>query len=142
MKPALTAITATLRKPDTCEGNAVIRTVSMMQPYLFPYLGYFQLIAHSDAFVLGDDLQYVKASWINRNRVLVNGQARTIAWRRSRPYSSITLRQRSSAADVRAGGVPARGRSRAMRLVSHADGPADPSGRSRGYWKPCERTRE
>lgn len=40
----------------------MLRTVSMMQPYLFPYLGYFQLIATSDVFVLGDDLQYVRGS--------------------------------------------------------------------------------
>ncbi|TCD21427.1 hypothetical protein E0D86_12515 [Pseudomonas sp. IC_126] len=58
----------------------MLRTAAMMQPYLFPYLGYFQLIAHSDAFVLGDDLQYVKASWINRNRVLVNGQPKLITF--------------------------------------------------------------
>nr|MBF0681998.1 WbqC family protein [Pseudomonas sp.] len=58
----------------------MLRNVAMMQPYLFPYLGYFQLIAHSDAFVLGDDLQYVKASWINRNRVLVNGQPKLITF--------------------------------------------------------------
>ncbi len=50
------------------------KTVAMMQPYLFPYLGYFQLIATSDAFVLGDNLQYVRGSWINRNRILVGGQ--------------------------------------------------------------------
>lgn len=56
------------------------RTVAMMQPYLFPYLGYFQLINASDTFVLGDDLQYVKGSWINRNRVLVNGQPKLITF--------------------------------------------------------------
>ncbi|MFC3607424.1 WbqC family protein [Stutzerimonas tarimensis] len=50
------------------------KVVSLMQPYLFPYLGYFQLIAASDAFVLGDDLQYAKGSWINRNRLLVDGR--------------------------------------------------------------------
>lgn len=55
-------------------------TAAMMQPYLFPYLGYFQLIARSDVFVLGDDLQYVKGSWINRNRVLVNGQPQLITF--------------------------------------------------------------
>ena len=58
----------------------MFRTVSMMQPYLFPYLGYFQLIACSDAFVLGDDLQYVKASWINRNRILVGGEPKWLTF--------------------------------------------------------------
>lgn len=52
----------------------------MMQPYLFPYLGYFQLIAAVDVFVLGDDLQYVKESWINRNRILMNGTDRLISF--------------------------------------------------------------
>lgn len=56
------------------------RTVAMMQPYLFPYLGYFQLIARSDVFVLGDDLQYVRGSWINRNRILVNGQPKLVTF--------------------------------------------------------------
>jgi hypothetical protein len=58
----------------------MLRTAAMMQPYLFPYLGYFQLIARSDSFVLGDDLQYVKSSWINRNRILVNGQPTLITF--------------------------------------------------------------
>lgn len=56
------------------------KKVGMMQPYLFPYLGYFQLISAVDAFVLGDDLQYVKESWINRNRILMNGQPRLISF--------------------------------------------------------------
>lgn len=58
----------------------MLRTIGAMQPYLFPYLGYFQLIATSDAFVLGDELQYVKSSWINRNRVLCNGQPKLISF--------------------------------------------------------------
>ena len=44
-----------------------------MQPYFFPYLGYFQLLAHVDVFVVHDDTQYVKQSWINRNRILEHG---------------------------------------------------------------------
>ena len=72
----------------------MLRTVSLMQPYLFPYLGYFQLIARSDVFVLGDDLQYVKASWINRNRVLVNGQPNLITFplRKGEQQDSINQR--------------------------------------------------
>ena len=49
------------------------RSVAVMQPYFFPYLGYFQLLAHVDVFVVYDDTQYVKQSWINRNRILEHG---------------------------------------------------------------------
>jgi hypothetical protein len=50
------------------------KRIAQMQPYVFPYLGYFQLIAGVDEFVLLDNLQYVKQSWINRNRILLNGK--------------------------------------------------------------------
>ena len=43
---------------------------SAMQPYFFPYIGYFQLIAQSDIFVFRDEVQYIKGGWINRNRIL------------------------------------------------------------------------
>lgn len=46
--------------------------VAIMQPYLLPYLGYFQLIGLAGEFVLHDDVQYIKGGWINRNRMLVN----------------------------------------------------------------------
>lgn len=46
--------------------------VAVMQPYLFPYIGYFQLISAADIFVLYDDVTYIKQGWINRNRILVN----------------------------------------------------------------------
>jgi hypothetical protein len=44
--------------------------VSIMQPYFFPYMGYFQLMAASDVFVGHDNVQYIKGGWINRNRAL------------------------------------------------------------------------
>ena len=44
--------------------------VSIMQPYFFPYLGYFQLIKNADRFILFDDVQYIRHGWINRNRTL------------------------------------------------------------------------
>jgi len=43
-----------------------------MQPYFFPYLGYFQLIQSVDQFVLYDNVQFARG-WINRNRYLING---------------------------------------------------------------------
>ncbi len=41
-----------------------------MQPYFFPYIGYFQLINSVDEFVIYDNIQYTKSGWINRNRIL------------------------------------------------------------------------
>lgn len=41
-----------------------------MQPYFFPYLGYFQLINAVDEFILLDDVTYIKGGWINRNHIL------------------------------------------------------------------------
>lgn len=38
-----------------------------MQPYLYPYRGYFDLIASVDKFVIYDDAKYMKGGWINRN---------------------------------------------------------------------------
>lgn len=43
-----------------------------MQPYFFPYIGYFQLIAAADLFIMYDNIKYVKKGWINRNRMLLN----------------------------------------------------------------------
>jgi len=45
-----------------------------MQPYLFPYIGYFQLMNLADTFVVYDDVQYIKGGWINRNNILVSGE--------------------------------------------------------------------
>ena len=45
-----------------------------MQPYFFPYAGYFQLAASVDKFVLFDDVNFINRGWINRNRILVSGK--------------------------------------------------------------------
>jgi len=50
-------------------------TLGIMQPYFFPYIGYFQLLAAVDRFVIYDDVTFIKQGWINRNRVLINGEA-------------------------------------------------------------------
>lgn len=53
------------------------RVISVMQPYLFPYIGYFQLLHISDVFVFYDDVTFIKQGWINRNRIMVNGNSNT-----------------------------------------------------------------
>ena len=44
--------------------------LGIMQPYFFPYLGHFSLIAASDEWIVFDVTQYTPKSWMNRNRVL------------------------------------------------------------------------
>jgi hypothetical protein len=45
----------------------------MNQPYLFPYLGFYQLVGAVDRFIIYDNLNYIQYGWINRNRFLVVG---------------------------------------------------------------------
>lgn len=49
-------------------------TVAVMQPYVFPYLGYYQLVHAADHFVFYDDVQFMKGGWVNRNRISNQGQ--------------------------------------------------------------------
>jgi len=51
--------------------------LAIMQPYLFPYIGYFQLMAAVDKFVVYDDVNFINRGWVNRNRILLNGAAHT-----------------------------------------------------------------
>jgi hypothetical protein len=48
--------------------------LAIMQPYIFPYIGYFQLINAVDKFVIYDDVNFIKQGWINRNNILVQGK--------------------------------------------------------------------
>lgn len=49
-------------------------TLAIMQPYFLPYIGYMQLMKAVDAFVLYDDVAFINRGWINRNKLLINGQ--------------------------------------------------------------------
>ena len=55
-----------------------IMKVAIMQPYIFPYIGYFQLIQAVDKFIFYDDVNFIKKGWINRNQILINNQAHLI----------------------------------------------------------------
>lgn len=53
-------------------------SLAVMQPYFFPYIGYFQLLEAVDTFVFYDDVDFIKNGWINRNKILINGKAKYI----------------------------------------------------------------
>lgn len=53
--------------------------VGIMQPYFFPYIGYWQLISLVDRYVIYDDVNYIKGGWINRNQILMNGKPKMIS---------------------------------------------------------------
>lgn len=52
--------------------------LAIMQPYFFPYIGYFKLISEVDKFVFLDDVNYINRGWINRNRLFLAGEIRYI----------------------------------------------------------------
>ncbi len=49
--------------------------LGIMQPYFFPYIGYWQLMNAVDRYVIYDDVNFIKGGWINRNQILLNGDA-------------------------------------------------------------------
>lgn len=74
--------------------------LAIMQPYLFPYLGYFQLIGAVDAFVVYDDVNYIKGGWINRNYILAQSDRQRITLPLSGASSNLMINQ------VEVGGRP------------------------------------
>lgn len=45
---------------------------SIMQPYFFPYIGYYQLIDQASSFIVLDDVNFIKKGYINRNQIEIN----------------------------------------------------------------------
>ena len=63
-----------------------MKILAIMQPYFFPYIGYWQLIHAVDRFVIFDDVNYITRGWVNRNRLLINSEP---------TYITVPLRQAS-----------------------------------------------
>lgn len=59
----------------------------IMQPYFFPYLGYWQMLNAADNFVLYDDVNYIKNGWINRNNLLFNDSPHLFTLSLNKPSS-------------------------------------------------------
>jgi hypothetical protein len=66
--------------------------LAVMQPYLFPYIGFYSLAASVDALVLRDTAQFPKGGWVNRNRM---------EYRHGVDWFTIPLEQSHSAAQIR-----------------------------------------
>ena len=52
--------------------------LGIMQPYFFPYIGYYQLINAVDKYIILDDVNFIKGGWINRNRILIHKEPKYI----------------------------------------------------------------
>jgi hypothetical protein len=73
--------------------------LGIMQPYFMPYIGYFQLIAAVDQFIVYDNIKYTKKGWINRNRMLQNGQDAVFSLSLKKDSDSLDVVQRELASD-------------------------------------------
>lgn len=71
-----------------------------MQPYYIPYIGYFQLIAAVDIFIIYDNVKYTKKGWINRNRILLNGRDSVVSLPLKSGSDSFNVVQRELASNV------------------------------------------
>jgi hypothetical protein len=73
------------------------KSIAIMQPYFFPYLGYWQLMASVDEFVVYDDIQFIKKGWIHRNRYLAGGkdQMLTLPLKKDSDYLDVFERRLS-----------------------------------------------
>ena len=70
-----------------------------MQPYFVPYIGYWQLLAAVDRFVVYDNIEYTKKGWINRNRFLRNGGDAPFTLPLKKGSDFLHVRERSLADD-------------------------------------------
>ena len=70
-----------------------------MQPYFFPYIGYFQLIAAVDLFVVYDNIKYTKKGWISRNRILQNGKDVMLSLSLKKDSDYLDIRDRQLVSD-------------------------------------------
>lgn len=74
---------------------------AIMQPYFFPYIGYFQLIHAVNQFIVYDNIQYTKKGWINRNRFLQDGSDALFSVPLKKDSDFLDIKDREIAADFK-----------------------------------------
>jgi hypothetical protein len=68
-------------------------TVAIMQPYFFPYAGYFRLFAASDLFVIYDCVQFPRRGWVHRNKLIdTSGEPRWLTLPLEKAPQSVLIR--------------------------------------------------
>lgn len=72
-----------------------------MQPYFLPYIGYYQLMAAVDLFIVYDNIKYTKKGWINRNRMLQNGADAMFSIPLKNDSDALDIRERQIAVDFK-----------------------------------------
>jgi hypothetical protein len=77
------------------------KKLGVMQPYFLPYIGYFQLIAAVDVFVVYDNIKYTKKGWINRNRMLRNGSDAVFSLPLIKDSDALCIVERSLSSDFK-----------------------------------------
>jgi hypothetical protein len=78
-----------------------MKSLAIMQPYFFPYIGYFQLINAADLFIAYDNIKYTKKGWINRNRILQDGKDVVFSIPLRKDSDSLDIRNREISADFK-----------------------------------------
>ena len=66
--------------------------VAIMQPYVFPYIGYMNLVNASDKFVFYDDVHFIKRWWINRNRIILGRDPYRFTIPLKRPSQNVLIK--------------------------------------------------
>jgi hypothetical protein len=75
--------------------GTVGKKVAIMQPYFFPYIGYFQLISNVDNFIVYDEIQFSKQSWVTRNYIMdSNGSRKQIGLSVKRDSDYLNINER------------------------------------------------
>lgn len=74
--------------------------LGIMQPYFMPYIGYWQLMNAVDKYVIYDDVNFIKGGWINRNRILMNDEAKMINLKMNGASPNKHINEVESAGDV------------------------------------------
>jgi hypothetical protein len=100
--------------------------VAIMQPYLFPYTPYFQLIHAVDCFVIFDTVQYIRRGWMHRNRIKLNGRQHSITFPTAAAPRDTPIREIVFAENA------AKERERLLVTLAHAYGKA-------AHWNQLER---